>query len=292
MGISFTACQHFTDATPQERAIVGAILNSRRAASLSGWENKTIRGESVPAYTLLRTAIVLPPGMEMTRHRERAGDAMLFEAKFSSGNRSLFTASAVAVSADGYFLTAAHCLDEGACTLVAMARDGHLCMAPARIVWCGLQEKNGPDIGLIHAGLTPAGTMPLAGFPPDQKGTPVFTGGFGARGRFGGRAGVSGGFVLQAGSVQQLASGARWCEIFHDAPLAPGDSGGPLIDEAGRLLGINTQIRGKWKYHEQAMALSNYKGVAVCPDAAWIQALMAADRAATLDRRARKGPPA
>ena len=52
------------------------------------------------------------------------------------------------------------------------------------------------------------------------------------------------------------------------------------MDAQGRLLGVNTQIRGKWERLEKAVALTNYTGVAVCPDAAWIQSLIARDRAA------------
>lgn len=286
--LCFTACTPIRyasprqDASPQEAAMAGAILNSRRAASLAGWEHKTIRGEPVLTYSLQRTAIVLPPGVKMTHHTKREGNMLRFEARFQGQDKNLFTASAAAITADGYFLTAAHCLDQGACTLVALTRGGELQVAPARVVWCGLLDKGGPDLGLVHAAIIPARTIPIAAFPAEPKGTLIFTSGFGAHGP-----GGSGGHVVHAGRVQKRAGGVRWREIYHDAPLAPGDSGGPLVNEEGRLVGINIQIRGKWQRNDQAIALTNYTGVAVSPDPGWVHALIVSDRAARRTAAAR-----
>ena len=52
--------------------------------------------------------------------------------------------------------------------------------------------------------------------------------------------------TLTAGVVHALAparpGGRRW--IHADVRLAPGNSGGPLADTAGRVVGINTMIAG------------------------------------------------
>src|SRR6478736_9396687 len=58
---AFTSCRHLKDATPEERALAGSILNSRRADSLTSWKDKTVGGEPIMGYTLLRTAVLLPP---------------------------------------------------------------------------------------------------------------------------------------------------------------------------------------------------------------------------------------
>jgi serine protease Do len=48
--------------------------------------------------------------------------------------------------------------------------------------------------------------------------------------------------VLHAVARDRRSGGARW--ICADIRLAPGNSGGPLADAAGRVVGINTMIAG------------------------------------------------
>jgi serine protease Do len=47
---------------------------------------------------------------------------------------------------------------------------------------------------------------------------------------------------LAFGIVHQVSSGNRW--IRADVRLAPGNSGGPLANAAGEVIGINTLIAG------------------------------------------------
>ncbi|HWB06399.1 MAG TPA: serine protease [Verrucomicrobiales bacterium] len=279
LAFGFSGCRHLSDTVDQEKTMAGEVLNARRAASLRLWSHKTIGGEPVMGYTLARTALLLPSGMKMTLHETgRTGDVVRYDARFTGRSRTVFAGSAVAVAADGYFLTAAHCLDEGSPTLVTITRDGELRAVPSRIVWCGSEARGEPDLGLVHAPLTPGGTVSLTGLPARENGTLIFTGGFGSHGLPDVRAGGSGGRVVHIGRIQELPSGARWRELRHNAPLAPGDSGGPVIDERGRLLAINTEVRGTWNFLAQSPTLSFYRGVAVCPDSAWIQSLIDKDR--------------
>lgn len=57
---------------------------------------------------------------------------------------------------------------------------------------------------------------------------------------FGRRRALTAGIVHAIGSVSR--DGRRW--IHADLRLAPGNSGGPLADPAGRIVGINTMIAG------------------------------------------------
>src|SRR4029077_331135 len=52
------------------------------------------------------------------------------------------------------------------------------------------------------------------------------------------------GFIgaMTTGVVHSLPNGQRW--VAADVRLAPGNSGGPLADAQGRVIGINTMIAG------------------------------------------------
>jgi serine protease Do len=79
---------------------------------------------------------------------------------------------------------------------------------------------------------------------PAEVGTPVFTVGgspFGARITFGLVSAVGQAFRGPGG---RLVGGS----LEHTAPLSRGSSGGPVVDTAGRLLGINTNRLGEGFY--------------------------------------------
>ena len=100
------------------------------------------------------------------------------------------------------------------------------------------------DLAVIEADTGQAPALPWAtGAPP--IGTPVFAlanpGGRGLR--------VTFGFVS---GIDRTFRGPRGLRITgsleHTAPLLPGSSGGPVLDAAGRLLGINTNRLGEGFY--------------------------------------------
>ena len=79
---------------------------------------------------------------------------------------------------------------------------------------------------------------------PAELGTPVFT--FGAS-RFGPR--VTFGLVSAVGQAFRGPGGRLVSGAFeHTAPLGRGSSGGPVVDDAGRLLGLNTNRVGDGFY--------------------------------------------
>jgi hypothetical protein len=170
-------------------------------------------------------------------------------------------------------------VETGACTLVSI--DGvFIRTVQTRIVWRGREEIGEPDLALIYAPLSSDEVFTMSGFPAPEKGAPVFTAGFGSRAASGLKAGASGGHVVNAGPVKESPSGARWRRITHNAPLAPGDSGGPLINEKGELLGINTELDGgSLVFLTRRPSLWFYKASAVSPDANWIRSLIEKDSA-------------
>jgi serine protease Do len=99
------------------------------------------------------------------------------------------------------------------------------------------------DLAVIHV---PTGDIePLEwADTPAEVGTPVFTVGgspFGARITFGLVSAVGQAFRGPGG---RLVGGS----LEHTAPLSRGSSGGPVVDTAGRLLGINTNRLGDGFY--------------------------------------------
>lgn len=141
--------------------------------------------------------------------------------------------SATPITDDGYFLTADHVLanEAGRNVFVLYGRKGKLVPSKARIVW----RSAGSDLAILHVAMktpyhyrwsAPNGWLPA--------GTPVMHGG------------IATGFKTQPGRLgttlapEGVFTGARSFKI--DIPLQPGDSGGPVVDAYGNLIGINSAV--------------------------------------------------
>lgn len=141
--------------------------------------------------------------------------------------------SAAPITGDGYFLTADHVLSRmaGKNVFVFYGRAGKLVSNKARVVW----RSESADLALLHV---PAKTPYYYHWtPPDQwvpAGTEVIHGG------------ISTGFKTGAGKLNSSISpegpftGSRKFKI--DIPLLPGDSGGPVVNARGDLVGINSAV--------------------------------------------------
>ena len=141
--------------------------------------------------------------------------------------------SATAVSPDGYFLTADHVLSrlDGRHVFVIHGVKGQLSPHLARVVW--RSEK--ADLALLHV---PLNTPHHYSFTAPDKwvpvGTPVIHGGIATGFTSGwGRLGTS----LRP---ENRFTGTRKFKL--DIPLQPGDSGGPVVDAHGGLVGINSAV--------------------------------------------------
>lgn len=141
--------------------------------------------------------------------------------------------SAVPITADGYFLTADHVIAsaKGRRVSLLLRRDGRLRAFPARIVWRGPAR----DLALLHAEVaTPDHYRWTPGNRWLPQGTPVM------------HAGIATGFSSSSGKLitpvapDSPFSGGR--RFKHDIPLEPGDSGGPVVDARGRLVGVNSAV--------------------------------------------------
>jgi S1-C subfamily serine protease len=141
--------------------------------------------------------------------------------------------SAVPIAPDGYFLTADHVVEsaEERRIYVVQRRDGRLRASPARIVWRSASD----DLTLLHSDIRSPDYYRWT--PPDEwlpRGLPIM------------HAGIATGFKDASGKLvsaippETAFSGNR--RFKHDIPLAPGDSGGPVIDSRGLLVGVNSAV--------------------------------------------------
>jgi S1-C subfamily serine protease len=139
--------------------------------------------------------------------------------------------SGVLIAPDGYVLTNSHVIAAGGKITVAMSDGADL---PARVVG----DDPATDLALLHV---EGSRLPFAQLgelkaQPGQlaiaMGNPL---GFAST--------VSTGVVSALGRSLRGRRGRLIEDVVqHTAPLNPGSSGGPLLDSAGHILGINTAI--------------------------------------------------
>lgn len=276
------ACQ--TADAEREDKVTQALERKHLARSpknLAPWKGQSIAGIVAEDFVRVRTARVIT-GKAKIGLTQTGRTSYHFSLEPSAGSAY---GSAVPISTDGYFLTAAHCVSrDKPLKVLAWTREKKLEARPARVVWLGSKEK--ADVALLKAEIRPVFWLPLARDPALSAGEPILMAGYGgvhlALKSSDGRR-VAGGVILKTEAAQSDASGAKWRAFDHTGPMLRGDSGGPVIDGHGRLLGVNSSVYyeyyetwfGPWRVNSSATAIS--------PDAAWIQRLIARDR-----RRARR----
>lgn len=262
-----------------DMARTAAFLNPRREASLLIWEDKTLHGRPARDFASVVTAIVLPSHVRLTsEQRETAGVAIRYNMHFKTG-KSLFWGSAVPIAADGYFLTAAHCLGNSpGCTLIAIAKGHTIKTLPARLFWRGGDSTHEPDLALIHAPVIPDTSIIMSPMESLRSRHPVLTGGAGSNGFPKLKVGQSGGRLVILGEIRTSVDGVKWRSFNHSAPLAQGDSGGPVIGKDGRLIGINTGMSARSLFPFGLNWIWGYYGCGEAADTVSIQSLIKEDR--------------
>lgn len=141
--------------------------------------------------------------------------------------------SATPITADGYFLTADHVLANmnDRDIFVIYGGGGPLKPHQARVVWRSEQA----DLALLHVD---SPTPLFYHFTPPHRwlpaGTPVMHGGIAT--------GFNSAPGLLGTSLRPEGVFTRTRKFKIDIPLQPGDSGGPVVDASGNLVGINSAV--------------------------------------------------
>ncbi len=133
------------------------------------------------------------------------------------------TGSGFTLSADGLVMTAAHVVDSG--KVEVRTRGGKT--LPGRV----LRISRKQDVALV-ATATSETTHPCLAFEPAPQapGTEIYA--------IGSPGGEELGFSLSRGIVSGLRTIGEVPLIQTDASLSPGNSGGPLVDRQGRVVGV------------------------------------------------------
>lgn len=141
--------------------------------------------------------------------------------------------SATPVSHDGYFLTANHVLsrEKGRNVFVIHSAGGGWVRSKARIVW----RLESADLALLHV---PTATPDHYRWSAADRWLPT-----GTRVIHGGIAtGTRSGHGRLASPLRPESDMQAHRRFKIDLPLLPGDSGGPVVDADGALVGINSSV--------------------------------------------------
>jgi S1-C subfamily serine protease len=178
--------------------------------------------------------ILDPYSQSVIQAFERVGPAVASITATSKSRRGGGQGSGVVFTPDGYLLTNAHVV-EGAATLRASLSDGRT--YDATLV--GSDPETDIAVlrlagnGLPHAELGSSAQLRV-GQLVIAIGNPL---GF--------HASVTAGIVSALGRSLRARSGRMIESVVQtDAPLNPGNSGGPLVDTRGKVVGINTAMMG------------------------------------------------
>lgn len=207
-------------------ALLLAVL-SLQACAVAPQPDPTVPGPEVRKWILQRVSAVIVTDQQNLGRWVKRG----FPISQAPGDAD--GGSATVISPDGYFLTADHVLArlDARHVYVIHGAGGSLTPHRARVVW----RSEDADLALLHI---PVSTPHHYTFTPASRwlplGTPVVHGG------------IATGFKSAWGRLgtplppETHLTGTRKFKI--DIPLEPGDSGGPVVDAHGGLIGINSAV--------------------------------------------------
>ena len=255
MALVAGGCAGFRPTRADQERSLAAVGAARIAAPRDLWEDASGDGAGIPPKTFLDLVFVGVIGARdaMTAARvERAFGpgvaARPREAGASPGavRRAVTVGSGVAVTGDGYIVTAAHAVRLAEILVVGADRacaSGAVRVARGRIVFA----DRAADFALIKCDLaTPHFLACRTDLPPAS--TLLYSGGWWNR---------SGAGRLLEMKALRSAAGVRFRALRTSIPIVEGDSGSAVVDSEGRLLGVSIRYRyGRfWRLPPESTAM-------------------------------------
>jgi putative serine protease PepD len=216
-GVAATEALHGSSSTPTTTAIVRTATTSPVSASSGS------TAESIYARVSPSVAHITARGVH-----ERS------QSPFGGSSSGTATGTGFVVSADGLIVTNAHVVD-GASSISVRVAEGRA--RTAKLVG----KDDSTDLAVLR--IDPAGQAlrPLALADSDQ--VRVGDAAFAIGDPYGLKSSLTTGVISALGRTIQAPNGFTIDgAIQTDAALNPGNSGGPLLDSAGKVVGINSQI--------------------------------------------------
>ena len=274
----------------------------RRAGSLVGWDPAVadsgspgtglIRGTPILVSSSVEIAIQLDLEPESPEAPESGPRTLSFSTRWKAKAGESYGAAA-AVANDGYFLTADHVVDEPPMDLIALAVDENgdpqVRRAPVRVVWESGDSSGEFDIAVIHADVGPLEAFEMRDGTAAAE-DPIVTGGWPLQHlkRDSGSSLIAAGRILSVAERGPKGNLPAFMIVQHDAPILPGDSGGPVLDRMGRLIGVNCKVTFDISLWDGLFALlgrdtaqieaEDLAGKAIMPDPDWLREVVERDR--------------
>jgi S1-C subfamily serine protease len=155
------------------------------------------------------------------------------------------------LSADGYLVTNNHVVDGADSITVTLADGGD---ETAQLVAADPRS----DLAVLHVDRTDLVPIPLGDSGAIQVGDPVVA--IGNALDLGAEPTVTGGLISATGRTIPEPNGQVLVDLLQtDAAISPGNSGGPLLDLAGHVVGINTAVAGQGQNIGFAIAIDPAK---------------------------------
>lgn len=209
--------------------LVGALLTSAVFFLLSdggGGPKVAVQSIATPVSVLRRSQ----GAVDVARVAERAAPGVVQVTAVSAAGTT--TGSGVVIRSDGVIVTNAH--------TVAGARSIDVTLADGRTLPARLRGADpDTDIAALTVAAEDLEVATLGTATVLKVGNPAVA--IGASGGVAGSASVTSGIVSALGSHMKTRGGGVLYDLIQiDAPLLPGTTGGPLVDDTGSVIGVTT----------------------------------------------------
>lgn len=247
------------------------VSDEARLASMVPFKNRRVGGQSLVNHAISRSGL-LTSGANFTESDQEDSNAFESNGVFSNGGSF---GAATAIDSRGYFLTAAHCVDENQEMLQLLFLRGEgMSVKRARVVFMGASSGDSFDFAILHVPETLDNAFEWS--EHYVVGDPVFCAGAVMEEMDSSerdlKMDMTGGVIEGLGS--QEADGQTFKVVDHSAPIYHGYSGGPLVSTDGKLVGINYSVSG---FRRVVGKPVREDSSAIRPDLKWLQAIIEKD---------------